>query len=179
MIAPTIMPIIMLRAMPIIMPIIMIAPTTVTLRGYHRRVSILALLLVAIAAPGQEGEAPAIEVSPLRVPDVVITGEDAIIIVPPLPVLPGGSIPVPRVELQPLPFLPSPTWCDPVTAGDAPRGEVFVIEPVCMDLSALSDRLPIFLKPGEPPIPEMHALGVHRSATARDNISAHNNGGDE
>ena len=165
---------------PFIMPIIMIAPTAVTRPEYHRRVSILALLLVAIAVPGQETDAPASVSRPLGVPDIVITGEDAIIIVPPLPVLPGGSIPVPRVELQPLPFRPSPTWCDPLTQGHALRDEVLVIEPVCMDLSVLSDWLPIFLTPGEPPIPEMRALGIHpSSATARDNISAHNNGGDE
>ena len=162
-----------------IAPGIMIAPITVTLPRHHRRVSVLALLLVALSVPAQEAEAPVSGASPLRVPDIVITGEDAIIIVPPLPVLPGGSIPVPRVELQPLPFQPSPTWCDPAAPGDALRDEVFVIEPVCMDLSALADRLPIFLMPGDPPIPEVHALGIHRSATARDNISAHNNGGDE
>ena len=164
-----------------IAPIIMIAPSAVTPTGHLRRVSILALLLVALSVPGQpvpgqEAEAPVSGASPLSVPDIVITGEDAIIIVPPLPVLPGGSIPVPRVELQPLPFQPHPTGCDVSDA--AP-----VIEPVCIDLSAFSDWLPFFLAPGEPPIPEMHALGILHSAThsetARDNISAQSTGGDE
>lgn len=155
-----------------ILPIIMVAPIAVTLPDYHRRVSVLALLLIALAVPGQEAEAPASGASPLSVPDIVITGEDAIIIVPPLPVLPGGSIPVPRVELQPLPFRPHPTGCDVSDA--AP-----VIEPVCIDLTAFSDWLPFFLMPGEPPIPEMHALGILHSATARDDISAQSNGGDE
>ena len=155
-----------------IAPIIMIAPIAVTPTGHRRRVSILALLLVALSVPGQETEAPVSGASPLSVPDIVITGEDAIIIVPPLPVLPGGSIPVPRVELQPLPFRPHPTGCDVSDA--AP-----VIEPVCIDLTAFSDWLPFFLMPGEPPIPEMHALGILHSATARNNISAQSNGGDE
>jgi len=157
----------------------MIAPIVVTLPEYHRRVCIVALLLAALAVPGQEPEAPASGASPLGVPDIVITGEDAIIIVPPLPVLPGGSIPVPRVELPPIPFRPLPTGCDPITPRGGLNDEVFPIEPVCIDLSALSDRLPFFLVPGEPPIPEMQALGIHRSATGRDNFSAHNNGGDE
>ena len=157
---------------PIIMPNIMIAPIAVTPTGHLRRVSILALLLAALSAHGQESEAPVSGASPLRVPDIVITGEDAIIIVPPLPVLPGGSIPVPRVELQPLPFRPHPTGCDV-------RDAAFVIEPVCIDLTALSDRLPFFLMPGELPIPEAHALGIHHFATGRDDISAQSNGGDE
>lgn len=159
--------------------IIMIAPIAMTLPEYHRRISILALLLVALAVPGQEAEAPASEASPPRGPDIVITGEDAIIIVPPLPVLPSGSIPVPRVELPPIPFRPSPTGCDPATPRDALDDDAFVTEPVCIDLSALSNRLPFFLMPGEPPIPEMQALGIHHSTTSRDTISAQNNGGDE
>ena len=170
-----------------ISPIIMVGPITVTLPEYHRRVSILALLLIALAVPGQETEAPAVgatpvEATPLSVPDIVITGEDAIIIVPPLPVLPGGSIPVPQVELQPIEFRPSPTACDPVTAGGALSGEAFVIEPLCLELSALTDRLPFFLVLGEDPrvpIPAMHALGIRHVVTDRDNISAQNYGGDE
>lgn len=40
----------------------------------------------------------------LRIPDLVITGSDAVIIVPPLPILPGGGIPVPLIDLKPWPW---------------------------------------------------------------------------
>ena len=152
----------------------MIVPTAVTLRECRRRVSLLALLLVALAPYAQEAETPVPLENPLRVPDIVITGADAIIIVPPLPVLPGGAIPVPQVELEPIPFLPSPTGCE------RPFADAMIdVEPVCIELSALSDWLPFFLIPGDPPVPVMKALGIHYIKTGRESGNAQNNGGDE
>jgi hypothetical protein len=154
----------------------MIASITVTLPEYHRRVSVLALLVVALAAPAQEAETPASGEGPLRVPDIVITGADAIIIVPPLPVLPGGGIPVPRVELQPIPFLPAPADCPPPDPDVRPEP----VEPVCITL-ALSDRLPFFLLRGdwERPRTAIADLGIHYTESDRDSGRAPNNGGNE
>ena len=135
----------------------MIGPVTATLSECRRRVSVLVLLLSAFALRAQEADAPAIEGSPVRIPDIVITGADAIIIVPPLPVLAGGGIPVPPVELTPIRFRPSPADCVP-PSGSTAGGQPELCEP-----PALVRLLPFFLS-GAPPRPAMDDLGVRYPA---------------
>lgn len=136
----------------------MIGPVTATLSECRRRVSVLVLLLSAFALRAQETDAPAIERSPVRIPDIVITGADAIIIVPPLPVLAGGGIPVPPVELTPIRFRPSPADCVP------PSGSTAAGQPELCEPPALVRLLPFFLS-GAPPLPAMDALGVRYPAS--------------
>lgn len=136
----------------------MIGPVTATLSECRRRVSVLVLLLSAFALRAQEADAPAIEGSPVRIPDIVITGADAIIIVPPLPVLAGGGIPVPPVELTPIRFRPSPADCVPPSGSSAAGGQPELCEP-----PALVRLLPFFLS-GAPPRPAMDDLGVRYPA---------------
>lgn len=148
------------RGSTMIGPIIMAGPVAVTVSDCRRRVAVLTLLLAALAARAQETDAPVRE-SPVRIPDIVITGADAIIIVPPLPVLPGGGIPVPPVALTPLRYRPLPADCAPpagghtaAAAGDAPAGRPDLCEP-----PALVRLQPFFLS-GAPPRPAMRDLGV-------------------
>ncbi len=142
-----------------IAPIAMVGPVTVTLSECRRRVAVLVWLLVALAVRAQETDAPSVRESPARIPDIVITGADAIIIVPPLPVLPGGGIPVPPVELAPIRFRPSPADCAPPAGGAAGRPEL--CEP-----PALMRLQPFFLF-GAPPRPAMGDLGVRYPAPDR------------
>ena len=80
-----------------------------TLSEFGRLVSVLALMVVTFTVWGQETEKLLSREKLSRVPDIVISGADEIIIVPPLPVLPGGRIPLPTVDLHPRPLLPSPS----------------------------------------------------------------------
>ena len=143
----------------------MIGPVTATLSECRRRVSVLVLLLSAFALRAQEAGAPAIEGSPVRIPDIVITGADAIIIVPPLPVLAGGGIPVPPVELTPIRFRPSPADCVPPSGSSAAGGSTAAGgsaaggQPELCEPPALVRLLPFFLS-GAPPRPAMDDLGV-------------------
>ena len=156
----------------------MIGPVTATLSECRRRVSVLVLLLSAFALRAQETGAPAIEGSPVRIPDIVITGADAIIIVPPLPVLAGGGIPVPPVELTPIRFRPSPADCVPPSGSSAAGGSVAGGstaggstaggstaggQPELCEPPALVRLLPFFLS-GAPPRPAMDDLGVRYPA---------------
>lgn len=141
----------------------MIGPVTATLSECRRRVSVLVLLLSAFALRAQETGAPAIEGSPVRIPDIVITGADAIIIVPPLPVLAGGGIPVPPVELTPIRFRPSPADCVP-PSGSPPSGSPAAGQPDLCEPPALVRLLPFFLS-GAPPLPAMDDLGVRYPAS--------------
>ena len=140
----------------------MIGPVTATLSECRRGVSVLVLLLSAFALRAQETGAPAIEGSPVRIPDIVITGADAIIIVPPLPVLVGGGIPVPPVELTPIRFRPSPADCVP-PSGSPPSGNTAAGQPDLCEPPALVRLLPFFLS-GAPPLPAMNDLGVRYPA---------------
>lgn len=133
----------------------MVGPVTVTVSECRRRVAVLMWLLVALAVRAQETDAPPARESPVRIPDIVITGADAIIIVPPLPVLPGGAIPVPPVALTPIRYRPSPADCEP------PAGRPELCEP-----PALVRLQPFFLS-GVPPRPVMRDLGVHYPAPDR------------
>ena len=142
----------------------MIGPVTATLSECRRRVSVLVLLLSAFALRAQETGAPAIEGSPVRIPDIVITGADAIIIVPPLPVLAGGGIPVPPVELTPIRFRPSPADCVPPSGSSAAGGSTAAGgQPELCEPPALVRLLPFFLS-GAPPRPAMDDLGVRYPA---------------
>lgn len=141
----------------------MIGPVTATLSECRRRVSVLVLLLSAFALRAQETGAPAIEGSPVRIPDIVITGADAIIIVPPLPVLAGGGIPVPPVELTPIRFRPSPADCVPPSGSSAAGGSTAGGQPELCEPPALVRLLPFFLS-GAPPRPAMDDLGVRYPA---------------
>ena len=147
----------------------MIGPVTATLSECRRRVSVLVLLLSAFALRAQEADAPAIEGSPVRIPDIVITGADAIIIVPPLPVLAGGGIPVPPVELTPIRFRPSPADCVPPSGSSAAGGSTAAVgstaggQPELCEPPALVRLLPFFLS-GAPPRPAMDDLGVRYPA---------------
>ena len=145
----------------------MIGPVTATLSECRRGVSVLVLLLSAFALRAQETGAPAIEGSPVRIPDIVITGADAIIIVPPLPVLVGGGIPVPPVELTPIRFRPSPADCVPPSgsppSGSPPSDSTAAGQPDLCEPPALVRLLPFFLS-GAPPLPAMNDLGVRYPA---------------
>lgn len=145
----------------------MIGPVTATLSECRRGVSVLVLLLSAFALRAQETGAPAVEGSPVRIPDIVITGADAIIIVPPLPVLVGGGIPVPPVELTPIRFRPSPADCVPPSgsppSGSPPSGNTAAGQPDLCVPPALVRLLPFFLS-GAPPLPAMNDLGVRYPA---------------
>ena len=145
----------------------MIGPVTATLSECRRGVSVLVLLLSAFALRAQETGAPAVEGSPVRIPDIVITGADAIIIVPPLPVLVGGGIPVPPVELTPIRFRPSPADCVPPSgsppSGSPPSGNTAAGQPDLCEPPALVRLLPFFLS-GAPPLPAMNDLGVRYPA---------------
>ena len=152
----------------------MIAFITMTLSGFRRSVSMLALMVVTFTVWGQETEKLLSREKFARVPDVVIFGADEIIIVPPLPVLLGGGIPVPKVDLHPMPFLPSPVGCESYSEGVS-----HVLEPVCIKLATLFDWLPFFLMPGDKPVPVMTALGVRYLENERDNHGTQNNGEDE
>ena len=137
----------------------MIAPIAVTLPERCRRVSALPLLLAALSIGAQEAEAPQTEEGPLRIPDIVITGADAVIIVPPLPILAGGGIPVPPVELAPLPLLLSP---DPLL--------------LSIELSAVAEWLPFFLS-GVPPLPALDDLGIRYPELDADDADGQDGGG--
>lgn len=165
-----------------IAPITMVVPVAVTLSACRRRVAVLVWLLAvlvwllaALAVRAQDTEAPAVRESPVRIPDIVITGADAIIIVPPLPVLPGGGIPVPPVQLAPIRFRPSPAECPP------PAGGVGGLTELC-EPPALVRLQPFFLA-GAPPRPAMRDLGVRYPAPGsagddRTGVDQAANGGD-
>lgn len=160
------------RGSTMIGPIIMAGPVAVTVSDCRRRVAVLTLLLAALAARAQETDAPVRE-SPVRIPDIVITGADAIIIVPPLPVLPGGGIPVPPVALTPLRYRPLPADCAPPAGGDAPAGghtaaggHAAASRPDLCEPPALVRLQPFFLS-GAPPRPAMRDLGVRYRAADR------------
>ncbi len=147
-------------------PIIMAGPVAVTVSDCRRRVAVLTLLLAALVARAQETDAPVRE-SPVRIPDIVITGADAIIIVPPLPVLPGGGIPVPPVALTPLRYRPLPADCAPPAGGHAPAGsDAAAGRPDLCEPPALVRLQPFFLS-GAPPRPAMRDLGVRYRAADR------------
>lgn len=129
----------------------MIAQVVVRLIEHCRRVLPLLFLLVALSLSSQETEDPAPEENLLRIPDLVITGADEVIIVPPLPILKGGGIPVPTIKLALLPWQLS---LDPL--------------PMSLTWSVMSNWLPLSLE----------ELGIHLPETVSDGNSDQDGGDD-